>query len=371
MFRIPALPLEFSGDGQPASGLVPMSMPVPMPMPMPMPWQVAGPMAVPFPLQQHFPREPPNSVPAPTPAPAPAVAPAVAEGEKKKRGRPKKVSEEVEEDLRCTRLTRALTQAQIVKTSTEATRWLTLCMPDGAKLPPYAVGIRKDPADPSGQATVGTPLYMARDVFDHVIDPALQRTAKWKRWQRLWKSSTGQDGPLVEHSVYIQEDGTCAASCSPRPDALVGFNGLEVLIDSVGSESLTRRPRDFFFFQTPPFDATPARQNRPKLSSHSTVPQNSVQAVPPAHHAVSADELVREAIELLRTGIEQGSSQGSSQGLQATLEQSIDELRLQPDRAASLREIASFFVSACSAPASSRASDGLPAASEAGSGVPF
>lgn len=258
-------------------------------------------------------------------------------GETKKRGRPKKDGgDAIDAELRETYLTKVLIGVKMLTDEAEASRWLTLCLPNGKKMPPHAVGMRKDPADPTGQAVVGTPLYLARDVFDHIVDPTLQRASKWKRWQRLWKSSSGQDGPIVDHAMFIQEDGTCAAANGPRQDALIGFNGLEVLIDTAACETLTYRPRDFFFFETPPQESVRALAERLAAQGPEAMSLAPPSPLPPlqAPPAVNTEELLRQALQLMSSGIEQGASQ-------ATIQQMIHDLRLPPDRTASLREAAS------------------------------
>ena len=262
------------------------------------------------------------------PLPA-AAAPAA---EPKKRERPAAAG------LRATRMADVLLGARVLKEA-EAARWLTLCMHDGTRVHPRAVGFRKDPADPLGQASVCTPLYPARAVFESVVDPALQRASKWKRWQRLWKASAGQDGPLAQHAVYVQEDGRCASEGGARQEALVGLSGLEVLIDAAASDTLTQRPRDFFFFDTVPEQALPVMAGGPGPDGQASLPergQGGTQLPPPA---MSAEELMHQATELLSAGIEQGSSQVAIQHM-------IHELRLPPDRAAVLREIASLLLQA-------------------------
>ena len=150
--------------------------------------------------------------------------------------------------------------------------------------------------------------------------------------------SAGQDGPLAQHAVFVQEDGTCASEGGARQDALVGLSGLEVLIDAAASETLTQRPRDFYFFDTVPEQALAVGQapQNATLSGHGGTQLPSL--------AISAEELMRQATELLGAGIEQGASQMAIQHM-------IHELRLPPDRAAALREIASLLQARmCQAP---------------------
>jgi hypothetical protein len=362
MFRIPttSLPPEFSGVGSSSSnnswdGLLTMPMLPPAHSLPPGPQQLPGvslPVGVPFPHQS----------PLQPGARLPHVPATTSDGRKRRRER--NWGEDAGEDLRETRVSAVLTHAHIIKTSADGARWLTLCLPEGKKMAPYAVGIRKDPCDPAGQATLSTPLYLAKDIFEHVVDPNLQRSSKWKRWQKLWKKNDGKDGPLVEHAVFIRKDGTCAASSTPRSDALVGLNGLEVLIDAVAGGSLTQRPRDFFFFETPPFDAHPARQGWSRQSGYGHSP------LPPAQPVTPTDELVREAIDLLREGMVQGLSQ-------AAIELLIDGMRLQPERAASLREATTLALAGLSGlsgsdrPELSRAVDGALATVEMGPSSPL
>ncbi len=263
--------------------------------------------------------------------PLPAVAAAAPVAEPKKRERPAA-------GLRAPRLADVLLCARVLKEA-EAARWLTLCMHDGMRVRPRAVGFRKDPADPSGQASVCTPLYPARAVFERVVDPALQRASKWKRWQRLWKASAGQDGPLAHHAVFVQEDGRCASEGGARQEALLGLSGLEALIDAAASDKLTQRPRDFFFFDPVAEQALPVTVGGPDGQASESLPERGQGGTQLPSPAISAEELMRQATELLSAGIEQGSSQTAIQRM-------IDELRLPPDRAAVLREIASLLVQA-------------------------
>ena len=264
----------------------------------------------------------PNTVPCAQPAPEPGCA-------AKKRGRPRKGKSEqpdLTDHARQTRLTNVLIGARLLKGEADAGRWLTLVLPDGTKVPPHAVGIRKDPADPSGQSTVGSPLYFAREIYEHVVDDSMQRSSKWKKWQRLWKLSSGHDGPLVDHAIFIQEDGSCAAATGPRQDSLVGLNGLEVLIDAAASDDLTERPRDCFFFETP----------LPEPLRAMAQPSSSRAPPPPQATPAATEDLMRQAIHLLTSAMEKGASQ-------ATIQHMILELRLPPERAASLGEVASLL----------------------------
>ena len=248
--------------------------------------------------------------------------------QKKKRGRPPKVDGDADVELRETRLSKELAEVRLLKDKVETTQWLTLCLPDGTRIAPHAVGYRNEPCDPPRvSAKIGTPLYLARKVFDHVIDARLQRATKWRRWQRLWRGSTGHgSGPLLEYAVCIRGDGKCIGASRPRDDALVGLDGIEVLIEDVACDSLTQNPRDFFFFEMP-WSASRARSSEPCSSSSS--PSRT------QPNAEQAKELKLQAVHLLNAAIEQGASK-------ASIERMIRSAGLPCEVVASLRESASL-----------------------------
>jgi len=147
-----------------------------------------------------------------------------------------------------------------VLSADEALTWPQLCLPDGARIPPAALGVRADPAGGlPGVNTVSTPLYFARELFEAVADPEMEDSLKRKRWERLWKGSCGREGPLMEYALWI-EGGTSAcglAGGTTRSDALVSFNGIVLIIDAVGNDAARQWVREGTFFDYLQSDASP------------------------------------------------------------------------------------------------------------------
>lgn len=134
----------------------------------------------------------------------------------------------------------------------EALTWPQLCLPDGTKFPPAAVGVRADPSGGVvGSKTVSTPLYFARELFDLIVEPSLTPNAKRKKWERLWKTTAGRDGPLAEYALWI-EGGTSPGGLvkgTTRSDALVNFNGIVLIIEAAGDDAARQWLREGAFFE--------------------------------------------------------------------------------------------------------------------------
>jgi len=138
----------------------------------------------------------------------------------------------------------------------EARLWPLICLPDGVKLSPNVVGVRADPSNPKGNKTVSTPLYYVQEVFELVANSYLSKAERKKKWDRLFKSGGGKDGPLMEYALCIPPAGGAAfasstATASKRSDALVNFNGIVLIIDAVGNEAAQILMREGAFFQQP------------------------------------------------------------------------------------------------------------------------
>jgi hypothetical protein len=216
-------------------------------------------------------------------------------------------------------------------TDYEGSAWPMLCLPNGTKLLPSAVGVRADPTANAHahQKTVSTPLYYARELFDHVVDTQLSQPARRKKWERLWKTGAGKDGPLTDYVLWIQYS-TNAATGAARSDALVSYHGMMVIVEAVGNDAAKQWLQEATFFHHP-YDV---------LELHNGQPAHNGAAVPAIRPPAAAcgaaasfeqgplahtgDELVRQAMKLLARASEQSSASEHHLALSRVL----DELRL-------------------------------------------
>lgn len=227
-------------------------------------------------------------------------------------------------------------------TEYEGRAWPMLCLPNGTKLPPSAVGVRADPnADARAhektdthanarthQKTVSTPLYYARELFDHVVDAHLSQSARKKKWERLFKTGAGRDGPLVDYVLWTQ-GSTNPATGTARPDALVSFNGMMLIIKAVGNDAAKQWLQEYAFFHHPYLVLEPRAHTAaaaPAIQPHAAAGGHAAnfEQGPLAH---SGDELVRQAMKLLA----RASEQSSASEHHVALSHMLDELRL-PER---------------------------------------
>jgi hypothetical protein len=219
----------------------------------------------------------------------------------------------------------------------EARQWPLLCLADGSKLPPAAVGVRACPhssmqsygsssvhAGLGGSAcakTVSVPLYRAAEMFDRLVDPGLAPSAKKKKWERLWKTSKGKDGTLMDYALCVQNSpggvagGGGGSGGGAQSDALVSFNGVAVMVEAAGSEEAQQWLRDAPFFQHPD-DAMPPEPGA--LGEHSS----GLGAAMLAPHGQNAgDDLVRQALRMFVQAAEQYSAHEFNTGIARIIDQ--------------------------------------------------
>ena len=89
-----------------------------------------------------------------------------------------------------------------------------------------------------------------------LVDPGLAPSAKKKKWERLWKTSKGKDGTLMDYALCVQNSpggvagGGGGSGGGAQSDALVSFNGVAVgrngvvYVSDFGAGDLYRIRRD-------------------------------------------------------------------------------------------------------------------------------
>ena len=208
----------------------------------------------------------------------------------------------------------------------EALTWPQLCLPDGAKLPPSAVGVRADPGGSMMGSTVSTPLYYARELFDLIVDPQSTLVARRKKWERLWKTGSGRDGPLSEYALWI-EGGTSPGGLvkgTTRSDALVNFNGIVLIIDAAGDDTARQWLREGAFFEHAARDRSQAEDGGLGMHASSLAAMGAVGGAVVQPFAEEGGNPMRQALGLLL----QASEQIGVSNLKLAVARHLDELQL-------------------------------------------